>query len=98
MRVFTRNGYRGAGTWREPGGYAVRGGIVDVYPPGATDPIRLDFFGEELENVRSFDAMTQRSTGTLDGFSLKPVSEVLLDEESIRRFRDRKSTRLNSSH
>src|SRR3546814_7144964 len=45
MRVFTRNGYRRAGTVREPGEYAVRGGTVDGYPTGATDPSRLAIFG-----------------------------------------------------
>ena len=84
---FARNGYLRSDTVGEPGEYAVRGGIVDVFPPGAEQPLRLDFFGDELDSVRSFDPMSQRTTGKLDGMSLKPVSEVVLDEESITRFR-----------
>ena len=81
------NGYHRAATVRETGEYAVRGGIMDIFPPGAPMPLRLDFFGDTLEGVRGFDAMTQRSEGTLDGFRLRPVSEVLLDDASIQRFR-----------
>src|SRR3954466_87863 len=52
-------------------------------------PIRLDFFGDTLESLRSFDALTQRSTGSLGRFVLRPVSEVLLDDAAIQRFRSR---------
>src|SRR5947207_1766064 len=68
---------------------AARGGIVDLYPAGAAQPIRLDFFGDTLESLRSFDPLTQRSSGALDGFTLRPVSEVLLDDTAIHRFRTR---------
>ncbi|NKB56834.1 MAG: transcription-repair coupling factor [Alphaproteobacteria bacterium] len=84
---FERNGYVRAGTVREAGEYALRGGIVDVFPPGAAMPLRLDFFGDELEGVRTFDAMTQRTEAAQDGFHFGPVSEVLLDDESVQRFR-----------
>src|SRR5579864_8320591 len=73
---FRNNGYFRTDTVREPGEYAVRGGIVDLYPAGAGQPIRLDFFGDTLESLRSFDALSQRSTGTLSEFVLRPVSEV----------------------
>jgi transcription-repair coupling factor (superfamily II helicase) len=86
---FRNNGYFRTETVREPGEYAVRGGIVDVYPSGAAQPIRLDFFGDQLESLRSFDALSQRSTGALDEFVLRPVSEVLLDDAAIQRFRSR---------
>jgi len=86
---FRNNGYFRTDTVREPGEFAVRGGIVDLYPSGAMQPIRLDFFGDTLESLRSFDPLTQRSTGALDRFMLRPVSEVLLDDDSIRRFRSR---------
>jgi transcription-repair coupling factor (superfamily II helicase) len=86
---FRNNGYMRTDTVREPGEFAVRGGIIDLYPAGAVQPIRLDFFGDTLESLRSFDPLTQRSTGTLDGFVLRPVSEVLLDDAAIQRFRSR---------
>src|SRR6266567_829810 len=81
------NGYNRTSTVREPGDYAVRGGIVDLYPPGIGDPVRLDFFGDTLESIRSFDPETQRSTDTLRALSLVPVTEFQLTSETIRRFR-----------
>jgi len=82
-----RNGYGRAQTVREPGEYAVRGGIVDLFPPGSDEPLRLDLFGDELEAVRSFDSLTQRTTGTRDVVALMPMSELSLDPDSIGRFR-----------
>ena len=84
---FQRNGYRRAATVREPGEYAFRGGIIDVFSPGAAQPFRLDFFGDDLETVRGFDPVTQRTTETLDSFRLGPVSEIVFDKPSIERFR-----------
>ncbi len=86
---FRNNGYIRTDTVREPGEFAVRGGIVDLYPAGAPQPLRLDFFGDALETIRSFDPLSQRSTGTAEEAQLRPVSEVLLDDEAIRRFRQR---------
>ncbi|KIL98872.1 Transcription-repair coupling factor [Paramagnetospirillum magnetotacticum MS-1] len=82
-----KNGYVRADTVMEPGEYAVRGGIVDLFPPGSAEPLRLDFFGDEIDSVRSFDPMSQRTTGPVEGFVCRPVSEVGLDEASIARFR-----------
>ena len=65
----------------------MRGGIVDIFPPGAEQPLRLDLFGDVLEGVRSFDPLSQRATGRVDELRLEPVSEVFLDDESITRFR-----------
>ena len=87
LAMFTRSGYGRTDTVREPGEYAVRGGIVDVYPTGMDEPVRLDFFGDELEAARRFDAMTQRTTGSLDRVVFRPVGETLLDDASIQRFR-----------
>ncbi len=81
------NGYARAGTVMEPGDYAVRGGVVDVFPPGSNEPVRLDFFGDVLESVRSFDPQTQRSIATLKAVELAPVSEILLTPTTISRFR-----------
>ena len=81
------NGYNRTSTVREPGDYAVRGGIIDLYPPGTGDPVRLDFFGDTLESIRSFDAETQRSMDTLRALNLVPMSEFQLTTETIRRFR-----------
>jgi transcription-repair coupling factor (superfamily II helicase) len=81
------NGYNRTETVMEPGEYAMRGGIFDVYPSGESDPLRLDFFGDTVESIRRFDAESQRSTDKASQFVLRPVSEVPLDAASIGRFR-----------
>ncbi|HWM48556.1 MAG TPA: transcription-repair coupling factor [Xanthobacteraceae bacterium] len=81
------NGYVRAATVREPGDYAVRGGILDLYPPGLDLPVRLDFFGDALETIRSFDPQTQRTEMDVRTLDLVPVSEFQLTTETIRRFR-----------
>jgi transcription-repair coupling factor (superfamily II helicase) len=83
------NGYVRTDTVADSGEYAVRGGLVDLFPAGETHALRLDFFGDEIESVRSFDPADQRTIGRLDGFTLLPASEALLDEEGIKRFRSR---------
>jgi transcription-repair coupling factor (superfamily II helicase) len=81
------NGFIRASTVREPGDYAVRGGIVDLFAPGMDMPVRLDFFGDTLESIRSFDPETQRSEDTLRALDLVPVAEFQLTSETIKRFR-----------
>jgi transcription-repair coupling factor (superfamily II helicase) len=82
------SGYARAGTVTDPGQYAVRGGILDLYPPGA-EPVRLDFFGDTLEQVRAFDPSTQRSEGRRDHLQLLPMSEIALTPDVRSRFRQR---------
>ena len=82
------NGYGRADTVMEPGEYAVRGGIVDIFPAGLPDPVRIDMFGDQVETIRTFDATTQRSVDTITHLSLRPVSEIALDPASITRFRE----------
>ncbi|SFR80057.1 transcription-repair coupling factor [Sphingomonas jatrophae] len=83
------NGYQRSETVHDAGDYAVRGGLVDLLPAGSERGIRLDFFGDEIESVREFDPADQRTIGRIDGLTLLPASEALLDEESIKRFRGR---------
>ncbi len=80
-------GYERDETASEPGEYALRGGLVDVFPAGRSAPLRLDFFGDTVESVRVYDPLTQRSTGKAKGLVLKPVSEVRLDKATIEGFR-----------
>ncbi len=82
-----RMGFAQTPTVTEPGDYAVRGGIVDIYPPGEAGPVRLDLFGDVLDGARRFDPATQRTTEKLDIVDLAPVSEVILDDPAILRFR-----------
>src|SRR5687767_6166505 len=81
------NGYVRTDTVADAGEFAVRGGLVDLFPSGESEALRLDFFGDEIESVRRFDAGTQRSIERIQGFTLLPASETLLDEDSVKRFR-----------
>jgi len=82
-----RMGFTPVSTVAEPGDYALRGGIVDIFPPGPGGPIRLDFFGDVLDGARRFDPETQRTIEKLKRVQFSAVSEIILDEGSIARFR-----------
>lgn len=81
------NGYMRASTVREPGEYAVRGGILDLFPPGLDMPVRFDYFGDSVESIKTFDPQTQRSELPMSKLDLVPVAEFQLITETIRRFR-----------
>jgi len=85
--MLTANGYVRTDTVFEAGEYAVRGGLLDLFPAGESHALRLDFFGDEIETVRRFDPATQRTVETAKEFSLLPVNEVLLSDDSIKAFR-----------
>jgi len=82
-----RNGFVRTGTVMDAGDYAVRGGIVDIFPADAERPVRLDFFGDVIESMRWFDPVSQRRAEAAGPIALAPVSEVLLNPQSIARFR-----------
>ena len=82
-----RMGFSPVSTVSEPGDYAVRGGIIDIYPPGEGGPVRLDLFGDVLDGARRFDPANQRTTEKLSQIDFAPVNEVMLDPASITRFR-----------
>ncbi len=86
-RFLEGRGYVRAGTVMEAGEYAIRGGIIDVFPAGFAEPVRIDTFGDTIESLRSFDPTTQRSGAAIQNFRLRPVSEVFLDKDSVARFR-----------
>ncbi|EKE43483.1 transcription-repair coupling factor [Oceaniovalibus guishaninsula JLT2003] len=90
-RFLVRMGFTQAPTVMEPGDYAIRGGIIDIWAPGQggkdEGPIRLDLFGDVLDGARRFDPATQRTTDKLETVELAPVSEVILDDAAITRFR-----------
>jgi len=88
VQTLLRAGYTRAESVADAGDFAVRGGLVDVVPPGADRRgYRLDFFGDEVDGIRTIDPLTQLTTGKADGFTLLPVSELLLDEARIKAFR-----------
>jgi len=80
-------GFTRTGTVMEPGEYAVRGGIVDLFPPGRAMPVRLDFFRDTLESIKTFDPQTQRTIKAVQKVILMPNAEVALGEDATRRFR-----------
>ncbi len=88
-RLLQGNGYIRTETVADAGDYAVRGSLVDLFPSGMAHALRLDFFGDEIESIRSFDPADQRTIGPVNGFTLLPASESLIDEASIKRFRSR---------
>ncbi len=69
----------------ESGEFCVRGGVVDFYPAGAKEPIRLEFIGDTIESIRTYDPSTQRSTGTLDQAAATPLQELLGDTDALDR-------------
>ncbi len=83
----TQNGYIRTETVREIGEFAVRGGIIDLFPAGYDDPLRIDLFGDEIESIRLFDPITQRTKKDVKSFTLQPAGEIFLNEDSISRFR-----------
>ncbi len=87
VQFLAGNGYNRCSTVMEPGDYAVRGGIIDLFAPGHAQPVRLDLFGSTLESLRSFDPETQRTTSQLDGLEIITAGEVHLDKTAIQLFR-----------
>ncbi|MEQ1712146.1 MAG: transcription-repair coupling factor, partial [Hyphomicrobium sp.] len=82
-------GYTRSSAVMEAGEYAVRGGIVDLFPPGRQNPVRLDFFGDTLESIKAFEAQSQRTTKPVQKLVLMPISEVAAGEAGVAEFRRR---------
>lgn len=75
-RRLVENAYKHVDTITRPGEFAVRGGILDIFPINQTHPVRLDFFGDEIESIRRFDVDSQRSTGSQDKIEIVPADEM----------------------
>ncbi len=86
---FIRNGFHKVATVHEKGEFAIRGSIVDVFSGNMTLPARLDFFGDTLDGIKSFDPLTQRSEAKLKGITILPAGEIMLNEKSISSFRNK---------
>ena len=76
-------GYSSADVVEMPGQYAVRGGILDVYSPEAERPVRVEFFGDEVDSIRRFDPTSQRSSNPLDEALLLPLTETPVNEQLL---------------
>ncbi len=81
-------GYAHVAQVMAPGEYSIRGGLVDLFPMGSAVPYRIDLFGDEIENIRTFDVDTQRSIYPVTEVRLLPAREFPLDKEGRNRFRD----------
>jgi transcription-repair coupling factor (superfamily II helicase) len=80
-------GYDSAEQVYQPGQYAIRGSLIDLFPAGSGAPFRIDLFDEEIESIRKFDQETQRSTGRVDSIAMLPAREYPTDPEAIDAFR-----------
>ncbi|HEX9206599.1 MAG TPA: transcription-repair coupling factor [Steroidobacteraceae bacterium] len=89
----TSAGYASVPQVGEPGDFAIRGSLFDVFPMGADAPLRIDLFDDVIDSIRSFDTETQRSTTKLDQLDLLPAREFSLSPEAIKDFRRRFRTR-----
>ncbi|MFK3649929.1 transcription-repair coupling factor [Lysobacter enzymogenes] len=81
-------GYRNVPQVLDPGDFAVRGGLLDVYPMGADSPFRVELLDDEIETIRAFDPESQRSLDKIERVQLLPGREVPLDEASLKRALD----------
>ncbi len=81
------NGYTRVEQVMEPGEYAVRGDILDIFPVGTDNPLRIDLFGDEVEKIRTFDVLSQRTTGEKEYYTFQAAGEVVLDENTVKNFR-----------
>ncbi|MCO5101568.1 MAG: transcription-repair coupling factor [Burkholderiaceae bacterium] len=82
-------GYEHVAQVLRPGEYAVRGGLIDLFPTGSSLPYRIDLFGDEIDSIRTFDPDTQRSLYPIDRVRLLPGREFALDEAALKAFRGR---------
>ena len=86
-RRLEASGYHAVETVREHGEFAVRGAILDVFPMGSIQPLRVELFDKEIESLRAFDPDTQRTITKVDSVTLLPAREIPLTEAGIARFR-----------
>jgi transcription-repair coupling factor (superfamily II helicase) len=82
-------GYRNVPQVAEPGDFAVRGALIDIFPMGTVQPYRIELFDDEVESIRSFDPETQRSQQQVDKVELLPAREFPLTEDAAKEFRTR---------
>ena len=83
----THNGYARASTVVDHGDYAIRGSIIDIFPPGSKKPVRIDLWGDEVDTIKLFDPVSQRTEQKCDQIELVPMGEIFLDDAAISRFK-----------
>ncbi len=89
LKFLNENGYQNTDVVMEMGEYAVRGGLLDIFAAGMDNPVRLDFFGDEIDSIRTFDPLSQRTLNKIDSFAIKPNRLFKITSESQELFRSR---------
>lgn len=89
VRKLIQGGYQETVLVEDPGDFAVRGGLVDLFPPLYPDPIRIEFFGDTVESIRAFSAADQRSLKPISEVTMLPAAETVLDPSEIDQIADR---------
>lgn len=89
QRRLEASGYRHVPQVAEPGDFAVRGALIDIFPMGAREPYRIELFDDEVESIRSFDPETQRSQQQVDKVELLPAREFPVSDDAAKAFRSR---------
>jgi transcription-repair coupling factor (superfamily II helicase) len=87
IRKLESIGYQRTSLVEEKADYSVRGNVIDLFPPLHSLPVRLEFWGDQLESIRHFDALSQRSKDSLNELVILPANEIIMDEDGIRRAR-----------
>ncbi len=87
QRRLEASGYRHVPQVAEPGDFAVRGALIDIFPMGAAEPYRIELFDDEVESIRSFDPETQRSQHQVEKVELLPAREFPVTDEAAKAFR-----------
>ena len=90
-------GYQAVSQVMQHGEFAIRGSIIDVFPTGSREPLRIDLFDDEIETIRRFDPSNQRSFDKQDSFRLLPAREYPLNEDGIKRFRSQYRERFSGN-
>ena len=85
--TLARGGYNAVRLVEDPGTFAIRGGLIDIFSPYSEHPVRLDLFGDDIESIRAFDAQTQRTLEDLQELYVFPAREEILSQESLHRAR-----------
>ena len=98
-----KGGYERCQVVEAKGQFSVRGGIIDIFPPNSSYPMRIELFGDEIDSIRKFNAETQRSIEKVDEISIFPAREMILDEKDIKRgeeniLKDLKNVKENGSN
>ena len=89
MTRLMSTGYTRANVVEDVGTFSMRGGILDVYCQGRDYPVRIEFFGDDVESIREFDPLSQRSTSIVESVSMLPFREIMLENDTTERFLSR---------